>query len=202
MSSVDAVQQALMRGLLRGDLAPGTWLRQAELADRFGVSTVPVREALQRLAAHGLLRLEPNRGAVVPELSATDAQEQYALRRGIEPMLLRRSVPRLTIVDLAEAELALDHEGSLTERNWSFHRALYRASRWERGLAIVELLHAAVAPYVLLYTEGLGGEGESHAQHRALLEASRSGDVDRAVAVLGEHLDHAEAALVDWLDAA
>lgn len=199
MSSVDVVQRALMQGLLRGELAPGTWLRQAELADRFGVSTVPVREALQRLAAHGLLRFEPNRGAVVPELSAGDAEEQYALRRGIEPLLLRRSVPRTTIVDLAEAELALQQDGPLTERNWAFHRALYRAAGWERGLAIVELLHAAVAPYVLLYTEGLGGAGESQAEHVDLLDATRAGDVDRAVAVLAEHLDHAEEALVDWL---
>lgn len=188
-----------MEGLLRGELAPGTWLRQAELAERFGVSTVPVREALQRLTAHGVLRFEPNRGAVVPELSAADAQEQYALRRGIEPQLLRRAIPQSTIVDLAEAELALGQDGSLTERNWAFHRALYRASGWERGLAIVELLHAAVAPYVLLYTEGLGGAEESQAEHLDLLEASRAGDVDRAVAVLAKHLDHAEAALVAWL---
>lgn len=203
MSSVDRVQQALVEGLLRGELQPGTWLRQGELAERFGVSTVPVREALQRLAAHGLLQFEPNRGAVVPELSAADAEEQYALRRGIEPQLLRRAIPRSTIVDLAEAELALDGTDlSRTERNWAFHRALYRASGWERGLSIVGLLHAAVAPYVLLYTEGLGGAQESHDQHLALLEASRAGDVTAALAVLGEHLDHAERALVEWLDAA
>lgn len=201
MSSVDLVQRALMQGLLRGELPPGTRLPQGELAARHGVSTVPVREAMQRLAGLGLLRLEPNRGAVVPHLSAAEAEEQYALRRGIEPQLLRRAIPRLTIVDLAQADLALaaGQDASLTEANWRFHQALYRAAGWDRGLAVVELLHASVAPYVVLYTQGLGRAGESQAQHVEMLEASRAGDVDRAVAALADHLDHAEAALVAWL---
>ncbi len=210
MSSVDTVQDALMGALLRGELAPGTWLRQDEIAEQHGVSKVPVREALQRLAGIGLLRFVPNRGAVVPELSAAEAEEHYALRRGVEPQLLRRAVPRLSIVDLAEAELALSDENrgdpkrsgrerSLTEANWAFHRALYRAAGWQRGLALVEILHVAVAPYVLLYTEGLGGAGDSHAEHHALLAACRDGDVEASVGFLGDHLDHAEAALVDWL---
>ena len=201
MSSVDTIQQALLQRLLRGELQPGTWLRQGQLAEQHGVSTVPVREALQRLAGLGLLRFEPNRGAVVPALSAEDATEQYALRRGIEPQLLRRAVPRLTIVDLAEAELALQRDGAtVTEANWAFHRALYRAAGWPRGLAMVELLHAAVAPYVLLYTAELGGADASDAEHESLLAACRAGDLEAAVAILHDHLDHAEATLGAWLE--
>lgn len=201
MSSVDTIQQALMEGLLRGELQPGTWLRQGQLAEQHGVSPVPVREALQRLAGLGLLRFEANRGAVVPALSSADAVEQYALRRGIEPQLLRRAVPRLTIVDLAEAELALAGDGTtITEANWAFHRALYRAAGWQRGLAIVELLHAAVAPYVLLYTAELGGAAASDEEHGALLAACRSGEVEAALQVLEGHLDRAETTLVAWLE--
>ena len=97
-----------MTGLLRGELEPGTRLRQDELAQRLGVSKVPVREALQRLAATGLLRFEANRGAIVPGLTADDARENFALRRAVEPLLLEGSIPKLSIVDLAEAELAQD----------------------------------------------------------------------------------------------
>ena len=112
-------------------------------------------------------------------------------------------MPRLTIVDLAEAELALEADGAtVTEANWAFHRALYRASGWQRGLAMVELLHAAVAPYVLLYTEELGGADASDEEHLALLAACRDGEVDAAVEVLHGHLDTAEAALVAWLERA
>lgn len=197
MSTVDLVQQAVMGEMLRGELQPGTWLRQDELAERLGVSKIPVREALHRLAALGLLRFELNRGVVVPALSSSDAEENYGLRRAIEPELLRRAIPRLSIVDAAEAELALsDEDVSLTEANWVFHRALYRASGWVQGVAIAEMLHAAVAPYVVLYTEGLGGAADSDAEHIALLEACRRGEADAAVTLLHAHLDGAEAALL------
>ena len=185
-----------MAGMLRGELVPGTWLRQDDLAERLGVSKIPVREALQRLAAIGLLRFEANRGAIVSSLSADEAEENYALRRSIEPLLLDRALPNLSIVDLAEAELALTSESlSLTEANWAFHRALYRASGWERGMAMTEILHAAVAPYVVLYTERLGGAKHSDDEHAAILDACRDGDGTSAHSLLVQHLDAAAEAL-------
>lgn len=201
MSTVDRVQASIMGGLLRGDFSPGTWLRQDELAEDLAVSKIPVREALQRLAATGLLRFEPHRGAVVPELTAADATEIFALRRGIEPRLLDQALPLLSVVDLAEAEVALQAAGlSLTEANWAFHRSLYRASGWERGLAVAESLHVAVAPYVLLYTEELGGAEDSDAEHLALLGACRRSDREVASDLLNRHLANAERALVGFLD--
>lgn len=198
---MDVVQQSVMTGMLRGELAPGTWLRQDELAERLGVSKIPVREALQRLAAIGLLRFESNRGVVTASLSAHEAEENYALRRAVEPLLLDRSLPDLTIVDLAEAEMALsNHALSLTEANWAFHHALYRASGWTRGLAMTEILHAAVAPYVTLYTQGLGGEEHSDGEHAAILQACRNGDRVTAHDLLVEHLDGAAVALGAYLD--
>ncbi len=210
MSTVDRVQRSVMDTMLRGGLAPGTWVRQDELAVEMGVSKIPVREALQRLAAIGLLRFEQNRGAIVPELSADDADENYTLRRAIEPELLRRAVPRLSIVDLADAELALDHRrpdepsaeaagAAELESNWRFHRAVYRPSGWTRGLAMVEILHASVAPYVLLYTDRLGGRAESDAEHHELLAACRAGDGDQAAHLLDAHLARAARHLVGFL---
>ncbi|MGI9613192.1 MAG: GntR family transcriptional regulator [Acidimicrobiales bacterium] len=200
MSTVDRVQASVMSQLLRGQLEPGAWLRQDDLAEKLAVSKIPVREALHRLAAIGLLRFEANRGVVVPELAAPEAAEIYELRRGIEPRLLDRALPRLSIVDLAEAEVALESDSlSLTEANWAFHRSLYRASGWERGLAMAEVLHVAVAPYVILYTEGLGGARHSDTEHAAILEACRRGDRDTASTQLLEHLDNAQQALVSFL---
>ena len=196
MSTVDEVQQAVMERMLRGDLQPGTWLRQDDLAAQLGVSKIPVREALHRLAASDLLRFENNRGVVVPLLTAEDAAETFGLRLAIEPELLRRAVPRLTIVHLAEAELALDADGrTVTEANWAFHRALYQASGWTRGMAMVQGLHAAVAPYVALYTEGLGGAATSEDEHLRILQAARDGDAERACSLLEVHLREAAAAL-------
>ncbi len=200
MSTSDVVVRTLMADLLQGELIPGARIRQDELADRLGVSKIPVREALHRLSAIGLLEFETNRGAFVPTLRADDAAENYALRRAIEPALLRRSIPAMSIVDFAEAELALGAgHASRTESNWNFHRTLYAPSNWHRGLAMAEMLHAAVAPYVLLYTDGLGGARESSAEHHELLELCRRGRVEDAVTVLEQHLDHADETLVTFL---
>src|SRR5712691_4032331 len=116
MSTVERVEQWVRRGLLRGDYTPGAWLRQDDLAAELGISKIPVREALQRLAAASLVTFEPNRGAMVRPLAAADAEEIFALRRAVEPELLRRAIGRHTIVDLATAELALTSKaGTLTE---------------------------------------------------------------------------------------
>lgn len=199
MSTVDRVQMELMGELLRGELAAGSRLGQDEVADRIGVSKIPVREALQRLAALGLLRFETNRGAFVPHLTVADAVENFALRRAIEPSLLERAVDRLSLVDLAEAEQALADDTGTAETNWRFHRALYRAADWRRGLAMVEILHAAVAPYVVLYTDDLGGSGDSDDEHERLLDACRRRDTETALELLHIHLSRAERTLVDHL---
>ena len=191
-----------MDTMLRGALDPGTWLRQDVLASELGVSKIPVREALQRLTAMGLLRVEENRGIVVPRMTAADADENYTLRRSIEVELLRRAVPRINIVDLAEAEMAMVSGGrtSPTAANWAFHRALYRASGWSRGLAMAEILHASMAPYVLLYLASLGGQETSDDEHAALLAACKDGDVEQAVMLLDTHMAVAAAALMAFLD--
>ena len=200
MSTVETVQRELLDRMLRGEFEPGLRLRQDALAAEMGVSKIPVREALHRLAATGLLDFETNRGAVVPNLTAAEAEEHFTLRSSIEPQLLRRSIPKLSVVDLAEAELALSsRELSTTESNWLFHRALYGASGWEKGLAICEILHAAVAPYVDLYIETLEGAGDSDAEHHRLLDACRAGKIKEAVKLLEVHLAEAERALVGFL---
>jgi DNA-binding GntR family transcriptional regulator len=200
MSTVDRVEEWVRRGLIRGDYAPGAWLRQDDIAAELGISKIPVREALQRLAAASLVTFEPNRGALVRPLTAADADEIFALRLAIETELLRRAIGRHTIVDFATAELALTSQaGTLTEANWRFHRALYDAAGWPRALTMVETLHAAVAPYVLLYTEGIGGAARSDAEHHELLESCRAADARSAGRVLRVHLRAAADALAGYL---
>jgi len=191
------LSDALRDAILRGELQPGSPLRQDRLASALGVSKIPVREALQRLAAEGLARFEANRGFSVASLTAGDAEEIYGLRAAIEPLMLARAIPKLTIVDLATAELALgDGDGATPEGNWLFHRALYAPAGWDRGLGMLRTLHASVAPYLLLYLDDPAAAEASARQHRALLEHCRSRAIESAVAVLDEHLSLAGASLV------
>lgn len=202
MSTVDRVERVVIDDLLRGNLAPGTRIRQDALASQLGVSKIPVREALQRLSALGLLQFETNRGATVPQLTVAEAIENSVLRQSIEVEMLRHAIPKMSIVDLAEAELALNNSDlGVTESNWAFHRALYQAAGWDRGLAMVEILHAAVAPYVLLYIESLGGAEPSETEHAGLLDACRGGEVDSAATLLQSHLADATTAVIDFLRA-
>jgi DNA-binding GntR family transcriptional regulator len=201
MNTVEVVHTHLRTAMLRGEIQPGQWIRQDDLAASLGVSKVPVREALQRLAAEGLVSFETNRGSMVRALTAAGAEEIYALRQVIEPLLLERSLANLTIVDLAEAQMALDDTAApIGEANWRFHRALYAGARWERGSTIVGTLHTAVAPYVVLYTQSLGGSSASDAEHGELLELCRSKQTKKAVAVLRRHLAEAASALLGHLE--
>jgi DNA-binding GntR family transcriptional regulator len=203
MSATSEIAAALRRRVLAGGLAPGTPLRQDELAAEFGVSKIPVREALQRLDVEGVVVLRTNRGAVVGALTPARAREVYGLRRALEPALLREAVPRRTIVHLAEAEHALaGSDPADPVANWRFHRALYAASGWTHGLALLEPLVAVASPYLVLYTEHLGEGSRSHDEHERLLAACRDRDADRAVAVLEEHLAGAEATLLAHLEPA
>jgi len=200
MSTVDAIERTVLDELVRGEHPPGSALRQDELAARLGVSKIPVREALQRLGAGGLLVFETNRGARVPVLSVDELVEIATLRRVIEIELLRAAIPNLTIVDLAEATHALDGAStSATEANWHLHRALYRAAGWRRGLSVAEMLHAAMAPYVLLYLRSLGGSDPSDLEHRSLLDACTERNVDAAIDTLEVHLDNASRTVIDFL---
>ena len=196
-STAGELSDTLRDAILRGDLPAGSQLRQDRLASELGVSKIPVREALQRLAAEGLATFDANRGFSVTSLKAEDAEEIYGLRAVLEPVLLERAIPLLSIVDLAKAELALSKdEGAIPETNWHFHRALYAPAGWDRALRMVRTLHTAVAPYLLVYLDDPRSAQASATQHRDLLEYCRVGDSGSALAVLSEHLSSAKRYLV------
>jgi DNA-binding GntR family transcriptional regulator len=96
----------LRDAILNGEIAPGEWIRQAELADRLGASRLPVREALRMLQAEGLTDYEANRGSRVPKLGMHEVEVIYQMRERLEPLALAESIPHLTPDQLAQlAEL-------------------------------------------------------------------------------------------------
>ena len=95
-STPDLIAETLREEILRGEVEPGQALRQEELAERFGVSRLPVRDALLRLEAQGLVHVYPNRGAFVVALSADEVREIYEMRILLEGDIIERAVPRMT----------------------------------------------------------------------------------------------------------
>ena len=121
---------SLRRDILTGHVAPGSDLPQEELARRFGVSRIPVRDALNLLAAEKLVRVRPNRGAQVISFSRKDLAEVYSLRVILETDCLARAIPDIGDVDLERiaqemrrCEIEAGNE-EFPEADWRFHRAL------------------------------------------------------------------------------
>ena len=137
----------LRKEILAGALAAGTPLRQDELAGRFNVSKIPVREALRQLESEGLVEFRPRRGAIVVELTPEDFAEMFDLRIALECRALELAVPNMVEADLRFARDILDDyvEAGDFERwsdlNLRFHLALYEPCNRHRLLRMIRQLH-------------------------------------------------------------
>lgn len=203
--TTETIANALRHDILQGIYKSNAPLRQDEIAARFGVSKIPVREALQQLKVEGLVTFFPNRGAVVSVLSSAEVDEIYAMRIALETLALQRAIPHLTIAGLTRAEALLnqlDQEPQVarwSELNWEFHALLYQPANLPRVMNWVSTLHINVARYMVLYLAGLDYQATSQAEHRAILTACRQGQIESACAHLRHHLQSAADHLVAFL---
>lgn len=168
------------------------------LADRFGVSPMPVREALRRLEAEGLVQFEKNRRISVSRLSSDEMDEVSQIRLELEPLALRNAIPRLradedaldnleVLLAAMEEESDPDAWRSLNER---FHRELYHAAAMPRLETIVNSLMGSIEAYIRIYVRNSEHLAHSQAQHRELLDAVKTGDVEHAEEVLRSHIQY------------
>ena len=154
MSTVDAIAAALRQQILDGEPGPGAWLRERELCEAYGVARHSLRAALRQLAAEGLVRIEPHRGAHVAQLRADELRGLYVLRAALE---------------LAAAHLALERGGGRLPPE--VHEALARLQAacagddppWSEVNAAHTALHAAIvaaaqSPRIAAAHEALSGE--------------------------------------------
>ena len=198
-TATEFVTATLKQAILAGALAPGTALRQEELASRFAMSRMPIREALRQLEAQGLVDFEPHRGAIVVEITLEDAADNYAVRGALEPQALRLSLPHLTDEDFARADALIaeideeDDPARMGELNCRFHMTLYAAARLPRLLALTEQHLVAADRYLRFHLATDGDMGQ--AEHRALVAACRARSEATALSILASHLARAEAAL-------
>jgi len=196
---------ALRSAILQGEYKSGQPLPQDEVAARFGVSKIPMREALLQLRAEGLVTFYPNRGAVVSELSAEEVDEIYAMRIALETLALRRAIPHITKADFVRLEGLItimdDERAALpwSELNWEFHAALYAPCRMPRLLDEIRALHTNVQRYVVVYLTTTDYHAEAQRQHRVILKACQRGNADAAAEQLAKHLGQAAAKMVKLL---
>lgn len=195
-TTAEAVASRLRRDIQIGDLAPGTRLRQSDIAARFGVSTTPVREAFTLLQAEGLVRLDPHRGAVVFRPTLEEMQESYEIREALERLAIAKAVPNLTPDDIERLGALIDEmRGEPDDQRWmemnnDFHMTLYRASGMTQLCSLIESIRAASSVYIHMFLAHLPAM-HTDDEHAAILEACKSGDVQQAQQALTAHLRHA-----------
>jgi DNA-binding GntR family transcriptional regulator len=193
-----AIVEQLRNDILAGAYAAGTQLRQDALAEVFGVSRIPVREALFQLEAEGLVHIEPHKGAVVAAFSLDEIDDVFDLRAMLEPRLLRDSVPRLTPGDF-EALTALDiafgravatqEIGQWGELNARLHLGLYQHAQRPKTLAVVTSLLQTSDRYTRLQMNRTPAMVRAGREHRQLLTLCRTGKVEKACEHLVEHIE-------------
>jgi len=196
------IADGLRADILDGRLAPGTELQQGDVAARFGTSRIPVRDALNLLAAEKLVEMRANRTARVVRLTPDALDEVFSLRMMLETDALSRAVPRLT----SEAVAGIEQEArrceveaglpTFPEADWRFHRAIYDAADRPFQLALIYDLRRLCQVHIAVYPS-LRKKGDRwNADHRHIVAALRSGDADAGVDALSEHLRGAAEALL------
>lgn len=204
-TATEYVEATLRQAILSGAIAPGTPLRQEELATTFKVSRMPIREALRQLEAQALVDFEPHRGAVVVQITLLDAMDNYAIRAALEPQALRLSIPHLTEEDFTIAEEILaeiDQEtdpGRMGELNRRFHMTLYAQAGLPRLIALTEQHLASADRYLRFHLAAIGDMGQD--EHRDMLAACRAGDEARALDALARHHGRASTAMRAFFEA-
>lgn len=200
----------LRRAIIAGDFLPGEPLRQNTLAERFGVSRVPVREAFKVLESEGQVVYEPHRGHKVASLSLTDLLEVYRLRQLLESEAARVAIEKRSDVVLAsmrvsagevEAASAAGDLLKMTEANRRFHFELLAAAKMPRLERIVRVLWDATEAYRFVYYGSERNRATVEREHAGIIQAYADGDAELLVSLLDEHREHAVDALRAFLDA-
>jgi DNA-binding GntR family transcriptional regulator len=180
----EEIAAALRRALRERDIPPGQAMNQDELARRYGVSRIPLREALRTLAGEGLVTIKPGLGAVVTELRPTEVQELYGLRLQLEPPLAEDIVDHVRRRDVDELAAFVERMEKLGEQDadeWSsaryrFHRRLYEISDRRHAVRLVVQLLNLVEPYARVDAHVLGARTRTQAGLEAMVAALRQGD--------------------------
>jgi len=187
----------ILAAIDEGIYRPGDRLVESELAERFGVSRTPIREALQRLETQSLLSRD-GRSLIVASLDHNQLAELYVVRAELEGLAARLAARHATaeevrvLRDMVAADRRLvDDPAALSRANKRFHKQIHLASHNRFLVQQLDLVHRSMA---LLATTSLAAEGrgdEALDEHGAIVEAVARGDGDGAAAALKTHISHA-----------
>ncbi|OBJ42407.1 GntR family transcriptional regulator [Mycolicibacterium mucogenicum] len=194
----------LRRVILRGDAPPGTPVPLTEVAELFGVSHIPVREALKTLISEGLVTHRPNAGYTVARMTKQELHEMYVVRAALEGAALAIAAEKATDYERAlaieandrMAQAIRDSDGAAFQReSRNFHMALVRPSGMHRLLHILEMSWNMIEPVQAMMHVTPDDRAKLNGDHEEMLEAFLARDADRLGAIAQRHNDSVDAAI-------
>ncbi len=194
-----AVLAELRRAIIEGELAPGTQVVQDALAEKLGVSRVPIREALRILQGEGQISYAPHRGYFIAELNIEELLEIQRLRALLEPEAVTKAILALTDHDIEEmtsayAEMeeaaATGDIAGVNVAHTRFHFTLLTPCGMPRLIRILRQLWDTADPYRAIYHGNEPSRQKAQAEHAQILEAARARDQVRLLVLLTEHRQH------------
>jgi DNA-binding GntR family transcriptional regulator len=202
------ILDSLRTAIVRREILPGEAIPANTVAEQFGVSRIPVREALRVLEAEGLVTSEPHKGVVVSSMSVVDLHEIYLLRRILETEATRRGIASLSrpaiealqrLVEEMDVMAGRADPVRMSELNRAFHFAIYDASGLDRLVGFVRILWNQSDSYRALYLADEASRRRVQDEHHAVLAAAKARDEETVIRLLDEHRSRAEATIADML---
>lgn len=203
-SSVSLAERIRER-IASGEWPPGTQLRQDRLAEAFGTSHIPVREAFVQLQASGFVTIVPNRGAFVSAMTAAEAEELQAMRVALELLALDAAIDAFgpeherRARDVLASDRKARHVDEWSRDNWAFHRAVYEAGGQRHLLETLEGIWLKADRYLRLVWQLRRYQDTSFAEHTAILEAVAARDRRLAKRLTKAHIVAAGAVMHEAL---
>lgn len=188
--------ETLREAILEGRYAPGSRLVQEDLAETFGVSRIPLREALRRLEGEGLVEITRNRGAVVRALSPKDVSDLYDLRLALESLAIRRAAERRVDLRASTERRAAEALHAAATRSMptlfhldrDYHAELAAASDNPHLIAALEGQWSQIMRVMHAYLKTTSYPPDVWDDHQAIADAIADGDAETAIARLTSHL--------------
>jgi DNA-binding GntR family transcriptional regulator len=192
------ITDQLRQAILNGTYPAGSQLRQDALGEAYGVSRIPVREALFQLEAEGLVRIVPQKGAIVSELSLDEINDVFDLRMLLEPRMLQQSALHFSADDFAlldgiqkrfEAAIAAGNRSEWGQINAEFHMAMYVNARQPRTQSIVMALLQTSDRYTRMQLSTVEAMGIAEKEHAQLIALCRESRIEEASHFLKQHIE-------------
>jgi DNA-binding GntR family transcriptional regulator len=190
----EVILKFIRDSIIDGSLDEGEPIRQDDVARLFNVSKIPVREALKRLEAEGLVEFQKNKGAIVTSLSEPEIVQIFEVRSILESNAIKLSIPHMTE---ATFEKALAYCGAFAqetnvarwaELNWQFHSCLYADARRPFLVSTIRSINDRLERYLRVQLTLSGGHELADREHRELVETCRRRDGDGAAEFLRDHI--------------